>query len=106
MKKIMLFCAMGMSTSLLVSKMQKEAEGRGLELKIWAVNQQEYERDLASADVCLLGPQVRFKLKEAKEKGLKLGIPIDVIDMMDYGSCNGLKVLNQALKLLDEKDKK
>jgi len=106
MRNIMLFCAMGLSTRLLVSKMQSEADILGLELRIWAVNQQEYENDLALADVCLLGPQVRHKLREAREKGAKLGILIDVIDMMDYGSCNGQKVLNQALKLLDEKDKK
>lgn len=101
MRKIMLFCAAGMSTSLLVSKMQKEAEARGInDLKIWAVSQQEYERELHEVDVCLLGPQVRFRLKEAQEKGKGFGVPVDVINMMDYGSCNGPKVLDQALNLI------
>lgn len=101
MRKIMLFCAAGMSTSLLVSKMQKEADARGInDLKIWAVSQQEYERELHEVDVCLLGPQVRFRLKEAQEKGKGFGVPVDVINMMDYGSCNGPKVLDQALNLI------
>lgn len=107
MRKIMLFCAAGMSTSLLVSKMQKEADARGItDLKIWAVAQQEYERELHEVDVCLLGPQVRFRLKEAQEKGSKVGVPVDVINMMDYGSCNGPKVLDQALKLMADNPKK
>jgi len=107
MRKIMLFCAAGMSTSLLVSKMQKEAEARGInDLKIWAVGQAEYERELADVDVCLLGAQVRFRLKEAQEKGGKAGVPVDVINMMDYGSCNGPKVLDQALKLMADMPKK
>lgn len=101
MRKIMLFCAAGMSTSLLVSKMQKEAEARGIsDLKIWAVAQNEYEHELEHVDVCLLGPQVRFRLKEAQAKGAKAGVPVDVINMMDYGQCNGPKVLDQALNLM------
>jgi PTS system cellobiose-specific IIB component len=107
MRKIMLFCAAGMSTSLLVSKMQKEAEARGInDLKIWAVSVSEYEREIGNVDVCLLGPQVRFRLAQAKELGLKLGVPVDVISMMDYGSCNGPKVLDQALNMMATKEAK
>ena len=105
MLKIMLFCAAGMSTSLLVSKMQKEAEARGVEAKIWAVAQQEYKEEIGNVDVCLLGPQVRFRLKEAQELGAKNNVPVDVISMMDYGSCNGPKVLDQALNLIAQNKK-
>ena len=38
----------------------------------------------------------KFWDKVADEKG----IPIDVINMMDYGMMNGPKVLEQALKLI------
>ena len=107
MRKIMLFCAAGMSTSLLVSKMQKEAEARGLnDLKIWAVSVSEYEREIGTVDVCLLGPQVRFRLNHAKELGGKHNVPVDVISMMDYGSCNGPKVLDQALNMMASKESK
>ena len=37
MVKIMLACSAGMSTSLLVTRMEKAAAERGLECKIWAV---------------------------------------------------------------------
>lgn len=37
MKKIILACSAGMSTSILVSKMKKEAEARSLEINIEAI---------------------------------------------------------------------
>ena len=41
MVNIMLCCAAGMSTSLLVEKMKKEAEKQGIEANIWAVGANE-----------------------------------------------------------------
>ena len=35
----MLACSAGMSTSLLVTRMQKSADERGIECKIWAVSE-------------------------------------------------------------------
>ena len=49
-------------------------------------------------DVMLLGPQVRFL--ESKMKAIAGGKPVAVIDMQAYGTMNGAKVLEQALKLL------
>jgi len=107
MRKIMLFCAGGMSTSLLVTKMEKEAKARGIDdLKIWAVGMSDYKAHITEVDCCLLGPQVRFRLKEAKELGAPNNVPVDVISMMDYGSCNGPKVLDVALKLMEESPRK
>ena len=40
-KTIMLVCSAGMSTSLLVTKMQKAAEAKGLEADIFAVSASE-----------------------------------------------------------------
>ena len=51
----------------------------------------------------LLGPQVRFQ-KAAIEKlaaGRKAGpIPVDVIDMRDYGTMNGKAVFETAMKMI------
>lgn len=97
---ILLFCNGGLSTSLLVSKMQKEAQLRGLDAHIVAVGAHQYLQEMPNFDVCLIGPQVRFRLAEAKAAGIKHKIPVDVINMMDYGICDGSKVLDQALTLL------
>ena len=96
-KTIMLACAAGMSTSLLVSKMQKAAEEKGLDAEIFAVAAAE-AKDYAEKkhiDVVLLGPQVRFMEAEFKKVMEPKGIP-----MADYGMMNGAKVLDFADQLL------
>ena len=100
MKNIALMCSQGMSTSMMVQRMQEAAEAEGYECTIEAYSISEVDDVKQVADVILLGPQVRFQL--AKLQGKCEGIPMDVIDQMDYGMMNGQKVLNQAKKLLGE----
>ena len=104
MKKIMLVCAAGMSTSLLVTKMEKAAAAMGDEVEIFALPISEGEKRVGDVDCILLGPQVRFNLGKIKEEAAKVnpGLPVDVIDMKDYGMMNGEKVYNYAKKLMDE----
>ena len=61
MPRIVLCCAAGMSTSMLVNKMKAEAQQRALALEIYAVAVAEFERELPHADVILLGPQVKYE---------------------------------------------
>lgn len=56
--RIMLACNAGMSTSLVVAKMQDAAKAQGKDYKIWAVEQGEIQNELGNFDVLLLGPQV------------------------------------------------
>lgn len=44
MKKILLACSSGMSTSLLVTKMEEYAHSIGDEAKIWAVGQDQAKK--------------------------------------------------------------
>lgn len=97
MKKIVLLCSAGMSTSLLVSKMKKAAEKENFECSIQAFSSTEVLEHL-DADCILLGPQIRFELK--KLKGL-VKCPIDAIDMRHYGMVDGEKVLQHAKALME-----
>ena len=98
MTTIILVCSAGMSTSLLVTKMEAAAEGK--DIKIFAVSEAEAIKYFDEVDVLLLGPQVRF-LKRKLEKALEgKNIPVDVIDSIDYGTMNGESVLAKALELL------
>ena len=103
-KTIMLVCSAGMSTSLLVTKMQKAAEEQGVEADIFAVSASDADANLADKDVnvLLLGPQVRFMKGQFEQKLVPMGIPLDVIDMKDYGMMNGANVLKVALDLIGE----
>lgn len=44
MKNIMLMCNAGMSTSVLVRKMERVVEERNLELTIWAISETDFEK--------------------------------------------------------------
>ena len=105
MKTIMLVCAAGMSTSLLVTKMQKAAEIRGIEVDIFAKSAQEIEYTLEqkNVEVLLLGPQVKYMQSQIEAKLVGKNIPVAPINMQDYGMMNGEKVLDQALQLIDNK---
>lgn len=104
----MLVCSAGMSTSLLVTKMQKAAFNQGLDAHIFAASASEAETNLENnpVDVLLLGPQVRYMKSDFEKRLSPKGIPTDVISMSDYGLMNGEKVLEQALGLLAQADKK
>ena len=101
-KQIMLVCAAGMSTSLMVNRMQKAVEEGGLGATIFAVPVSEAEDYLSEkkVDVLLLGPQVRYLLEDLQEKLASKGIPVDVIPMTDYGMMKGDKVLELAESLM------
>ncbi|CCI85376.1 PTS sugar transporter subunit IIB [Lactobacillus pasteurii] len=108
-KTIMLNCAAGMSTSLLVTKMQQAAEAQGLDREIFACPASEADQHLEKGgiDVVLLGPQVSYMKGdfEGKVKGKGEGgkdVPLGVIDMQAYGMMNGEKVLAQAEELMGE----
>lgn len=98
MTNILLVCSAGMSTSMMVKKMQEAAAEKKIEAEIWAVGDADAANNVEKMDVMLLGPQVRFL--ESKMKAIAGGKPVAVIDMQAYGTMNGAKVLEQALKLL------
>lgn len=100
MRNIVLFCAAGMSTSLLVTKMQKAADEQGYEATVAAHPIAEAQAFGADADVILLGPQVRFEL--ARIQGLFPEKPVESIDMMAYGMMDGTKVIAQVKKALGD----
>ncbi|HDX9578482.1 TPA: PTS sugar transporter subunit IIB [Bacillus pseudomycoides] len=96
---ILLCCAAGMSTSLLVTKMERAADAQGIEARIWAVSGAEVQGHIDEADVLLLGPQVRYLLPKMQELCKEKGIPVNVIQPMHYGLCNGEAVLQAALSM-------
>lgn len=103
--KILLVCSAGMSTSLLVTNMEKSAKEKGIEVELQAMSSTAANKYLAkeNIDVLLLGPQVRFLKKKYEKKLADTDTALDVIDMQDYGKVDGAKVLETALRLKKEK---
>lgn len=101
MKRILLVCAAGMSTSMLVNRMKACAAAENIEVEIAALAISEAKAKIISkeVDIVMLGPQVRYQKQEVEEAA-QGGIPVEVIDMMSYGKMDGKAVLYRALKLL------
>lgn len=99
-KRILLACSSGMSTSLLVSRMKEAAAARGVDVDIWAVSQDKAATEMRKADVLLVGPQMRFLIKKLSQEGAAMGIPIEAIDPIAYGRVDGEAVLEKALELI------
>jgi len=101
--KILIICAAGMSSSLIVEKMKKLApEGTVIEYSVGmnTIN------DLTGYDVLLVGPQLRYKKDQIKIMAEKAQIPYAFIDMVQYGRAMAEEIYAQAVELYKEKEKK
>ena len=96
MKKILLVCSAGMSTSLLVNKMKSAAQDMNVEVEIEALPVSECSTKINEVDIVLLGPQVRFQ-KPQVEKLTNGSVPVEVIDMRQYGIMDGKGILESTL---------
>ncbi|MBC2331042.1 PTS sugar transporter subunit IIB [Listeria swaminathanii] len=102
MNNIMLVCSAGMSTSLLVKKMTEAIENKQVEATVIAVAEADFDKYKGDVDVVLLAPQVRFLEKNLKRVLDPLGIPVAIINGIDYGTMDGEKVLNDALAMIEK----
>ena len=83
--RVLLICAGGMSTSILMKKLEKYAVDNGVDLTIRAVGVGEFVDVCADFDVMLLGPQIMYQRDNVAQKS---GKPTAVIPPQDYGIGN------------------
>lgn len=85
--KVLLVCAAGMSTSMLMKKMDSYAAENGIDLEVAARSFSELKDPKGEGyDCVLVGPQISYQ----KDKIVKRanGLPVEVIPMKDYGRQN------------------
>ncbi|AMC92517.1 PTS sugar transporter subunit IIB [Erysipelothrix larvae] len=100
MRKVILLCAAGMSTSMLVKKIVEAAKEIDYDVDVSAYSISEAKNVVPSSDIVLLGPQVRFNLKKIQDSFPDK--PVSVIDMRDYGTMNGKSVVAMIKKVLKD----
>lgn len=83
------------------STYERRRAEKGVEVTIKAVPVAEFKDNIATADIVLLGPQVKYEQAKLQAQAEPLGKKVAVIDMMDYGMMKGDAVLEKALKLLE-----
>lgn len=97
-KKIVLFCGLGMSTSSMVRKMQNAAAALGKEYDINAYALSEESIYAPEADAVLIGPQVRYELEDMRQRNPD--IPVIDIPMRMYGLMDGAACLALAESIM------
>ncbi|MBE9909314.1 PTS sugar transporter subunit IIB [Enterococcus casseliflavus] len=100
MKKIVLLCNMGLSTSALMKKMRAYSESINYEVEVNAYPVNEAKEVGPEADCILIGPQISYQLDKVKDT-----LPdkaIAAIDMQAYGMMDGERVIEQAKQLMGE----
>lgn len=100
MRNIVLLCNMGMSTSLMVSRMKEAAKKQGYECDICAYALQKAEEIIPTADILLVGPQIAFEIERLQSEYPDKRI--EAIEMLDYGRMDGEKVLNHVKEVLGD----
>jgi len=102
MKKILLVCNDGMSTGYLTNKMNEVVKERGLDCEVRAISEMTLDREWEESDCILLGPQIAY-LKNNIIKRINNARPVDSISPIDYGRINAQAVVDQALKMINQK---
>lgn len=100
MKKILLVCNAGMSTSMVVKKMKDSAENKGIEVEIAAVSMDRFDENINEYDIFLIGPQIGFRQAELQGKADSVNKRVELINPMDYGMMKGEKILEETLAKL------
>lgn len=100
MRKIVLMCANGMSTGMLMNKMREAAKQACYDCEISAYPVSMASTVGAAADCILIGPQVRFEKDSVRAECPN--VPVKVIEMTDYGRLDGAKVLAMAKQMMSD----
>lgn len=98
--KILLVCAGGMSTGILMNKMKEYWKEQGQELDIMATGLAEYQDVYKDYEIIMLGPQISYRLDEVKEN---TGLPCEAIPSFDYAVANCPQIMKLANKLLEQR---
>ena len=99
--RIVLACAAGMSTSILANNIKRVAQERGVEVTVDALSTSALdEGQWRSADVVLLGPQMRHLLPTIAAQGAEYHVPVAAIPGQEYATADGQRVLEQAQTLV------
>lgn len=104
--KIMVLCASGMSSGLVVDSIIHHAGECSVEADVHCSPSLRYrELDYSGLDIILFAPQVKSSARDIMEyvKGLGLDIPFMNIQMREYGLVKGGVILKEALDVLDKK---
>ena len=101
MYSIALVCEVGASTGMVVRRMRAAAEALGLDAEVKAYPYSQLGLVLEAYDYVLLGPQVKFRLAQARKEYPEAADRLSVVDPVDFAMMNGERILKQAISVID-----
>lgn len=109
MKKILLCCSAGMSSSIIVKHMRMAAQDHDLDVTIAAVSGNQVPRYVGKVDVILVAPALVYEFERIKKIAEPYRVRVFLIGREDYGQMNGetilLKLLNKIEQMKQEEIK-
>jgi PTS system cellobiose-specific IIB component len=100
--KIALICENGASTGLCAQKMIAAAKKMGVEAEIAAHAAARLDNLAESMDVLLISPQLSYRLEEIKNTYPGHVNKFSAINPMDFGMMDGVKILKDAVALIEK----
>ena len=95
--KVLLCCAGGLSSSILMKKMKTWAQSHGEDLEITAVGTNEaVERWRDGWDCVLVAPQASYRMEDMKKE---IEIPMGAVPSLEYAIGDAEKVMKLAHEL-------
>lgn len=105
--KVLIVCAIGMSSSLLEEKIVEAATAAGVEIEMMSCTTPDAARwDFKEnyVDVILVAPQVRYKKKSLTQQAGQYGTVVDNIESITYGMVDGEALFKQIMAMLETKE--
>jgi PTS system cellobiose-specific IIB component len=101
--KVLLICAGGFSSSLLLSKIRNASKAAGVALEVSAYHSSgllpwDYEKN--PIDIVLIAPQIRLFRRGISREAEPFGTIVECVDPMAYGMADGPRILKQILAAL------
>ncbi|MEG0366602.1 MAG: PTS sugar transporter subunit IIB [Coprobacillus sp.] len=101
--KILLCCGAGMSSGFLASSARKVAKKEKLSVSVEARSQTEVKEYLSSIDILMVGPHYAAELGKYQALADPYGVPVVVIPQDIYAQLDGKRLLDLAMKTINEK---
>ena len=101
MKRILVVCGAGASSTFLVHRMRKVAAMRGLELTIMATSQSELAAAIADSDALLVGPHLAPEYTALAASAWAGGVPSALLPSTAFSAGGDDEALTLALALFD-----
>ncbi|TWH45774.1 PTS sugar transporter subunit IIB [Sporomusa sp. KB1] len=99
--KLLLVCSGGMSSSIVVKAIEKEAAKTGQVVTVKSVGSGEFGEELKNGwDIALVAPQVRHRAAFFQEAAAEYNVPVAIIPPQGYNPMGGAIILAEVKKIL------